>query len=624
METMRIDGMFTLQRSDGMKQAHSTTALPQDWLTIGVRAVLVHLLLIVFLVAAADSPEQTPFSAYLVSLIAVGVVGLCVAVRPLRSLALPAALICDWIIVGAFVSVSGGTPSLILLAIGGALMIGMLDFPFIWNAVQILGTLGAAVIMLAAIPATVPTGTGLIAAVALGIGALAAAYTLDRRVIMWRESAAELVAFKHQQAVMMRERTRAIYDLAYAMSSTLKYEKVLDAALEAGYIGLNMTNHSGLIAGVLLFHADDNLLHLVSARGFARTDDTRTLRGVDGMVGKALREVIPVFGSSAIKDPELNIFVGLQQARSLLIIPLCARFDNFGVLIYASDKPNAFSDEHSDMLTAIGVHATIALQNALLYRELVDEKEKIVEVDEEARKKLARDLHDGATQTIAAIAMRMSYIYKLMEKRPDEVPLELKKIEELARKATKDVRHVLFTLRPLVLESQGLTAALLQLADKMKETYEQAVVVRADRNIETYLDRHQQGMIFYIIEEAINNARKHAQAPLISIHLQRMADSVLIEIKDNGVGFDMSKINLNYDLRGSLGMVNMRERAELLHGTFNINSSIGGGTTISLVIPFHAPDMTPVGGVPSLRRGTTKLALAAHSRDASKTGIPRL
>ncbi|MDZ4763780.1 MAG: GAF domain-containing sensor histidine kinase [Chloroflexota bacterium] len=610
-----------------MKLKTDKVSLPQDWLTVGVRALLVHLLMVVFLVTDAQTsavnPNFTAISAYIIGLIAVGVLALCIGVRPLNGLALSVALVCDWVIVAAFVAASGSSPQLLLLTISGVLLIGLLDFPFMWNVVQILGALGVGVTVLVLISATVAAGTALLIGIALGIVALATAYTLDQRVASWRHSAAELVAFRRQQTAMMRDRTRAIYDLAYAMSSTLKYEKVLDAALEAGYLGLNMSSNSGLIAGVLLFHADDNLLHLASARGFARTDDTRTLRGIDGVVGQALREVIPVFGTSAIKDPELNVFVGLQQARSLLVIPLCARFDNFGILIYASDKPNAFNDDHSDMLTAIGVHATIALQNALLYRELIEEKEKIVEVDEEARKKLARDLHDGATQTIAAIAMRMSYVYKLMEKRPDEVLPELKKIEELARKTTKEVRHLLFTLRPLVLETQGLTVALMQLAEKMKETYEQAVVVRADRNIETYLDHHQQGMIFYIVEEAINNARKHAQAPQINVKLQRTADSVLIEIKDNGSGFDISKISMNYDMRGSLGMVNMRERAELLHGTFAIDSSEGGGTTITLVIPFHAPDMTPVGGVPSLKRGMTKLALAAHNRDASKTGLMR-
>src|SRR5690606_31657455 len=146
------------------------------------------------------------------------------------------------------------------------------------------------------------------------------------------------------------------------------------------------------------------------------------------------------------------------------------------------------------------------LQNALLYQTLRDEKEKIVEVEEDARKKLARDLHDGPTQSIAAIAMRMSYISRLYTKSPEQVPEELKKVEELARKTTKEIRHMLFTLRPLVLESQGWGAALNQLAGRMRDTHGQAAAVRVARDVEQYLDAAPQRMWFYITAEAANNA----------------------------------------------------------------------------------------------------------------------
>jgi signal transduction histidine kinase len=258
---------------------------------------------------------------------------------------------------------------------------------------------------------------------------------------------------------------------------------------------------------------------------------------------------------------------------------------------------------------------TIALQNAVLYRSLIDEKERIVEVEEEARKKLARDLHDGATQSIAAIAMRLSYVYKLMEKRPEQVMPELKKIEEIARKTTQEVRHLLFTLRPLVLESQGLGAALQALADKMRETHDQAVAVRVERDVEQYLDRQQQGVIFYIVEEAVNNARKHAHATLINASVTRQDDLVIIQIADNGVGFNTSLIDNGYEKRGSLGMVNMRERAQLLEGTLTVDSEEGRGTVVTVLVPLRAPDKMPLNGhrLPQ-HRETTKLAIAATAR----------
>jgi signal transduction histidine kinase len=186
--------------------------------------------------------------------------------------------------------------------------------------------------------------------------------------------------------------------------------------------------------------------------------------------------------------------------------------------------------------------------------------------------------------------MRMSYIYRLMERRPEEVPAELKKVEELARKTTREIRDMLFTLRPLVLESQGLEAALQQLCQKTLETHGQHVAARVGPGVEIVLDNHQQGVIFYIVEEAVGNARKHAEAELISIEVQRKSDMVMVEISDNGVGFDADAVNANYDQRGSLGMVNMRERTALLDGTLRIDSGEGRGTTITVVLPIKNMD----------------------------------
>jgi signal transduction histidine kinase len=241
-----------------------------------------------------------------------------------------------------------------------------------------------------------------------------------------------------------------------------------------------------------------------------------------------------------------------------------------------------------DLLAAIGTQVTIAMQNAVLYRNLVQEKERIVDVEEDARKKLARDLHDGPTQNVSAIAMRMSYIYRLLERKPEDVPAELKKVEELARKTTKEIRNMLFTLRPLVLESQGLTAALDQLSEKMQETHNQAVAINVGSDVERVLDSHQQGVIFYIVEEAVGNARKHAEAELISVNVHRQEDFVVVQIADNGVGFDTGAVDANYDQRGSLGMVNMRERAALLDASLRIESAEGKGTSITILVPIKS------------------------------------
>ena len=210
----------------------------------------------------------------------------------------------------------------------------------------------------------------------------------------------------------------------------------------------------------------------------------------------------------------------------------------------------------------------------------------MIEAQEEARKKLARDLHDGPTQSVAAIAMRVNMAQRILLKDPKAAGEELVRIEELARRTTKEIRHMLFTLRPLVLESQGLVAALQSMADKIKETYSQNVIIAVEQNILQDFEVGKQGVVFFIVEEAVTNARKHARAEHIWVNLRAFEkEMVLLEVRDDGVGFDVAAVNRSYDQRGSLGMVNLRERTELVNGVLNIQSSAGKGTRVQVYIP---------------------------------------
>lgn len=157
---------------------------------------------------------------------------------------------------------------------------------------------------------------------------------------------------------------------------------------------------------------------------------------------------------------------------------------------------------------------------------------------------------------------------------------------------------MLFTLRPLVLESQGLIPALDAMAEKMYETYAQTVIVEADPTLIPKIEAGKQTVIFFIAEEAISNARKHAQAAHIWVRVNPLErDLVMLEVEDDGVGFNVSSLNTSYENRGSLGMVNMRERAELVNGVFQISSTPGEGTTIRVIIPLNEE------GIERLRRG---------------------
>lgn len=392
-----------------------------------------------------------------------------------------------------------------------------------------------------------------------------------------------------------RERERAFYEMTSTLSSTLDYQKVLESVLSVGDLITRQANAANrLVGAALLIQGEQGQLHVANHRGLTRKDTQQALKGQEGVLGLALRQADPVFAGQASRDPELQYFVAFQDCKSILAVPLQAGFDYYGVVVFGSPLADAFSVDYVDFLKSIGTQATIALQNAVLYRNILDEKERIVEVEEDARKKLARDLHDGPTQSIAAIAMRLNYIRKLLGDQHQQAASELGKVEDIARKTTKEIRHMLFTLRPLILETQGLAAALTQLAEKMRETHDLNVVIEAQPAAERVMDAHGQGVVFYIIEEAVNNARKHAQSKHIWVRLYQRDEYCVVEIEDDGVGFDQKAVTGNYETRGSLGMVNMRERAELIEGTLHMASAPGHGTKISVLVPAKQRQTEPI------------------------------
>lgn len=386
-----------------------------------------------------------------------------------------------------------------------------------------------------------------------------------------------------------RSRTRAVYEMATALGETLDLQRVMQVTLDLGFLGLKEVSPNSktpLIGMVMLFRGSE--LRIVSARGLTRQDMQVTAKGTAGVIAEALDKAEPKFTDDAHNDPELAYFAGLQDAKSILIIPLRASYQNYGVLVFASNERDALDSDHIELLAAIASQATIALQNAVLYENLRQEKERLIEVEEEARKKLARDLHDGPTQSIAAIAMRVNLIMRqLVDRKTSRQAAadELKKVEDIARRATQEIRTMLFTLRPLVLETQGLVAALNQLATKMKDTHGANVVVDTPPDADDLLDSTTQGVLFYIMEEAANNARKHARANRITLRVRRETDYILCEVEDNGVGFDVQAVTAGYDSRGSLGMVNMRERAQVIDGVLDVTSQPGVGTRITVAIP---------------------------------------
>ena len=188
--------------------------------------------------------------------------------------------------------------------------------------------------------------------------------------------------------------------------------------------------------------------------------------------------------------------------------------------------------------------------------------------------------------------MRLDFCKMLVNKDPVRLAKEIDETQELARQAIHQIRTLLFELRPLALEAQGLVAAMqvfierrqkdivegkTRLALKTKSIHANDEISRQDDKVE--------GAIFAIVQEAVNNAIKHARATNIVVELEETFTAIYTIIKDDGDGFDVDQVMSDYEQRGSLGMINIRERAELIGGELKLESKPGAGTKISIRVP---------------------------------------
>ncbi len=383
------------------------------------------------------------------------------------------------------------------------------------------------------------------------------------------------------------ERFSSLLQMTTSLTAAMSYERVLVATLDLASSAVSEGENRGsrLVSFLLLFNNGNDRLCVASSRGLAHADTRVEFPATSGVLERALSTCQIEGTEDPSGDPELRKLAALQPCSQAVCIPLSVGLEVYGLMVFAHPQAGFFTQERLGLLDLIAQQAIVALKNARLYRDLQQEKERMMEIQEEARNKLARDLHDGPTQSIGAIAMRVNFARRLMERDPKAAAEELFKIEELSRRTSKEIRQMLFTLRPLVIESEGLVAGLKHLASKTGDTHGQKVTVEADPACAADMEIGKQGVAFFIAEEAVNNARKHAQADNIFIRLNREADLLLMEIEDDGLGFDLAEVEADYRSRGSLGMINLRERAELISGILKIESAPGQGTRVRVIIP---------------------------------------
>jgi signal transduction histidine kinase len=391
--------------------------------------------------------------------------------------------------------------------------------------------------------------------------------------------------YENRRAAILRE-------MATILSSTLDYRRVVRTMLDLSVIALGEEGRQGdtLTALVLLLEAEGDFsrFRVSAGRNIPRSDEQRLVSGDSGVLPQAIYGAEPVISGSPANDPMLSSLMCMQSAKSALCVPLRSGFDIFGVVLLASDRSDRFTDDHAELLTTFVQQAVISVRNAQLFQDLKREERRLLEKEAEARQKLARELHDGPTQTISALVMRLNFVRMMLEKdQPQEMILEeLQQIEDIARHTTQEVRTMLFTLRPVVLETQGLVAALKQYADRVRQDEGLNVKVEVS-GYGGQLGKEAEGVFFSIVEEAVGNVRKHAKAQNVVIHLGVDRGMFVAEIQDDGVGFDADKARQRREV-GHMGLLNIEERTRILGGRYTIESAQGKGTRVLVELPLGA------------------------------------
>ena len=209
-----------------------------------------------------------------------------------------------------------------------------------------------------------------------------------------------------------------------------------------------------------------------------------------------------------------------------------------------------------------------------------------IQAQENERQRISADLHDSVAQWLAGASYQTQTVEALLpDTNGNNIRGQLNLVEETIDKSLTELRRVLVDLRPPSLDELGLSHSLRQSLNSISSDglagnfHEEGNHTRLEPNLEI--------TVYRVVQEALNNIRKHAEATRVDLYLNYSDANIIVKIKDNGIGFDLTDTINNAISVGNLGLLGMKQRVDMLGGTINIQTRHGKGTTITLTLPLQ-------------------------------------
>ena len=390
---------------------------------------------------------------------------------------------------------------------------------------------------------------------------------------------------EYNRRLLRRNRELAALNLmASAISQSRALQEVLDTALDRA---LHLTS---LAAGWIWLLGSDGETLRPGARAGLGGDALPRATGGSGDECEC-RTVI-ASGQARFVEASAGRCGLLRAGRFYghLSVPLTARGRTLGVMNLATTERRVFGPEEMEILGAIGSQIGVAIENARLWEELLRKEElrvqlldKVIDAQEEERKRIARELHDETSQALTSLIVTL----KVMEEDGDPLAARrrVREARDIAASTLAAVHNLARELRPSALDHLGLAAALEHHAREYAARHGLELDFQASGMDGLRLLPQVETALYRIVQEALTNVARHAEARHVAVVLERRRDRVLAIVEDDGRGFDPERVDADPGENRGLGLFGMRERAALVGGSLTVESSAGGGTTVFVEVP---------------------------------------